>query len=142
MTRWDNLHSNDETQISLQVLPIPLQNLRFCARVSSQILLAFSQVLQETPALAPSPTKKRLRNSYDVSIAKSTKDTLFSRVCTQNLRPSLFWRSILFGPTLQNLRLIRQNLRSILDRFDPQFLRQKLQNLRTIPTTKPAKLRT
>ena len=83
-------HSNDETQISLQVLPVPLQNLRFCARVSSQILLAFSQVLQETPALAPSPTKKTAPQFLRRFHSKTCKVTLFSRLCTQNLRASHF----------------------------------------------------
>ena len=136
MHRLFELHSNDETQISLQVLPVPLQNLRFCARVSSQILLAFSQVLQETPALAPSPTKKTAPQFLRRFHSKTCKVTLFSRVCTQNLRASHFLAICPF-PT-NTAKPATHSTKSAIDltlnscgkncKTCEQFLRQNLQN--------------
>ena len=118
-------------------MPVPLQNLRFSARVLSQIFLAFSQVLQETPALAPSPTKKTAPQFLRRFHSKTCNVTLFLRARTQNLRPSLFLAICPF-PTNPAKPATHPTKSEII--LTPQFLRQKLHNSRTIPATKSAKL--
>ena len=129
-------HSNDKTQVLSQGLAIPLQNMRFRARVLQQVLRAISQVLQETPAPAPSPTKKRALQFLRRFHSKTCKDTLFSRVCTQNLRASNFLAICPF-PT-NTAKPATHSTKSAIDltlnfcgkncKTCEQFLRQNLQN--------------